>query len=187
MSADIDAGFSLADEMGQFGNALESGMLPEMDVAQLMVKKANAKVSGNGKPQLVVTYEVLDEGAYKGRSVTETMTWSPSSEDAARIFALDLAKLGATQSWIKQFKPSMQQVGDHITGTVVKAHLSQDVDWDRNRVKVRSTVKLGPAAQSGAAPQQSTTGGGQGVPAQNAVTPQTAAETLTADDLTDWP
>lgn len=149
MTGAVDEGFSLADEMDAFGNELDTSMLPAGPY-ELIVHAVKPKLSGGGKPQLVVTYHVVG-GQYEGRSVTDWLTWSSESADAARIFTQTLTKLGASQKWIKETRASMEVIAIRITGTRVKATLSQDQVRDRNKVSLGATVALGPNAQSDAA------------------------------------
>lgn len=161
--------FSLADEYDAFGDDLVPALLPDGDY-ELVVVKAPAETAGTGKPCLKVSFRVLTGPMYpatpgkppkstKDKSVTEQLTWSPSKEIAAQIFAQNLDKLGASQAWIKKVRPSMADIGMVTVGTVVKAKITQDEAWNRNRVSIRSTVKLGPAAQ---AAKLLLTGGGDG-------------------------
>lgn len=180
--------FNLAEEMAAFG---EDGLIPPLlpvGAYQLMVVSASPGLTSTGKQKIDVTYRVLTGPMYppkkpgavqkptKGAQVQDMMTWSPGSAIAARIFAETLTKLGASQDWIQENSPSMEQICLKINGTVVDATIAIDDAFNRNRVSVRKQVKLGTNGSSGPA-----------VPAEMAsvgaaVTAEPAAEKLGGDD-----
>lgn len=138
-----DEGFSLADEMAAFGDELMGKAYPEGEY-DMLVKKATAAKTGGGKHCIKVVMEFTG-GKYKGKTVPDQLNWSPESDIAARIFATAVAKMGATQEWIKANKPSMAATAAKIQGSKVHVKLTQD-DWNgspRNRVAYLATIALG--------------------------------------------
>lgn len=138
-----DDGFSLAEEMAAFGDELMGKAYPAAEY-DMLVRKATAAKTGGGKHCIKVILEFIG-GPLKGKTVPDQLNWSPESDIAARIFAQGVAKMGATQEWIKQNKPSMAQMAGRIQGAKVHVKLTED-DWNgmpRNRVAYMSTISLG--------------------------------------------
>jgi Protein of unknown function (DUF669) len=148
-----DDGFSLADEMAAFGDELLGKAYPagEYDIE---VTKATAAKTAGGKPCLKTVNTIL-AGPLKGKTVPDQLNWSAESDIAARIFAQTMAKMGATQDWIKQTRPKMPQLAQKITGAKLHVVFTVD-DWNgspRNKIQYRSTIAL--PGGNGAAPSTS--------------------------------
>jgi hypothetical protein len=196
--------FNLAEEMAAFGDDLIPPLLPA-GAYQLIVYSASPGTTSTGKQKIDVTYQVITGPNYppkkpgaapkstKGARVQDMQTWSPGSPIAARIFAETLQKLGASQDWIQENKPSLEQICIRIIGTIVDATIAVDEAFNRNRVNVRKQVKAGNgggAALNGGSAATAAGSGGElaavGIPA----TAEPAAEKLGDDDLgggDEWP
>jgi hypothetical protein len=142
MASDYDEGFSFADAYDEFGDDLLGKIFPN-GTYQMKVKTAQAAMTGTGKHCFKVVLEFVG-GKFKGKTVPDQLTWTPSSDVAARIFAQSMGVLGAPQDWIKTNKPSPEQIAARITGTVVETILAED-EWNgapRNKVRYSKTIAL---------------------------------------------
>lgn len=109
----------------------------------MIVKKVTPGTSPKGKQMFTVTLAFQDGvHAAKGRTVTDRLYWSPESETAARIFAENLAKMGATQSWIMKDRPTPEQIAEQMTGAVIECKLTAGEfnGQPQTRVSYRKTV-----------------------------------------------
>jgi hypothetical protein len=143
MSDMEDEGFSLAQEMAAFGDDLLGKAYPAAEYDMDVVKAVASKTAG-GKHAIKLTLKFIG-GKFVGKTVFEQLNWSPESDIAAKIFAQALAKMGATQEWIKSTKPSMAQVAAKIEGAKVRVKLTEDSfnGIPRNKVSFMSTIALG--------------------------------------------
>jgi hypothetical protein len=147
--SDDDDGFSLKEEMAAFGDELLGKAYPTGEYDMVVAKSAAAK-TGGGKHCIKVVLKFVG-GKYKDKTVPDQLNWSPESDIAARIFAQGIAKMGATQEWIKANSPSMAQVAAKLQGAKVHVKLTED-DWNgmpRNRVAYMSTISLGAGGNGG--------------------------------------
>lgn len=180
---DEDEGFSLAQEMAAFGDELLGKAYPTGEY-DMLVKKATAGKSQGGKPQVKVVLQFLS-GPYAPKTVPDQLTWSAESDVAARIFAQAMEKLGATQKWIQQAKPTMTVVAARIQGAKVKVKLTED-DWNgtpRNKVAYISTIALGGPGAAG----NGATAAGPAVDAEDLDEPAVSVPaSADAEDL-EWP
>ena len=143
-----DDGFSLADEMEAFGDELMGKAYPAGEYDMEVTKSTAAKTQG-GKPCIKVVLTILG-GPLKGKTVPDQLNWSPESDIAARIFAQTMAKLGATQQWIKTNRPTMSALAQKIQGAKFHGMLTVD-EWNgspRNKVQYRSTISPGTGGSS---------------------------------------
>lgn len=196
--------WSLADDYAAFGDDLVPPMLPEGDYELLVLRGSPGKTSTN-KPSLTWTFRITAGPMYPtevgkppkttvGREVSEMMTWSPGNATAARIFAEQLGKLGASQKWIMDTHATFEQIALRCIGTKIKAKIKVDEEWNRNRVSLGRTVSFGPAAQGGAAGAATAAAGGTPATAAAQVPVSASvgaadAEALGGDDDlgSDWP
>lgn len=142
MSYDTDE-FSFADEYAAAGDELLGKAYPA-GTYTMLVSKMEPKVTGANKRAFVVTLE-FTEGKFKGKKISEQMTWSPESDAAMRIFAQGLTVMGADQTWIKTARPTPRQICDRCTGSVIEVALSED-EWGgaaRNRVRFNRNISGG--------------------------------------------
>jgi hypothetical protein len=159
------ATFSYATEFAAFGDSLTGKVYPNGEY-EMRVKTAKAGQTKGGKECFRITL-AFTSGPNKGKEIFEQMTWSPENETAVKIFVQGLTNLGISPSWVKETKPTPEQIAARIEGAVVLVKLSEDEyqGEKRNRVKFSKFISR-PAGSNGSA------------------SAQPAAE-LTADDLTD--
>ncbi len=89
---DPQTGYNFGEMHKKHGQ--NSELLPE-GVYDVEVEKATHKSSSDGsKPQLVVTFRIVDHPKASGRKVTNTFTFSTAKEQAIEIFFRHMAGLG---------------------------------------------------------------------------------------------
>jgi len=144
------AQFSYADEFAAFGEDLMGRVYPQGDYV-MKVKTAKAAQTNGGKECFRLNV-AFTSGPFKGKEIFEQMTWSPESEGAVKIFVQGLTNLGITQGWIKEAKPSPDQIAARMVGTMVEVSLSED-EYPKgtpvNRVKFKRFISR-PGAGQGA-------------------------------------
>jgi len=176
--------FDFGAEFEAFGEDLK-GVAYEGE-HDLVVRKAEAGVSPKGKQKFVLTLEFAG-GPHHGKTIVDSLYWSPENETAARIFAQNLKVLGAPQDWIIATRPTPEQIAAQITGTKFAAKLKADEfnGQPQTRVSYRKTLSAtavagAPAASASAAAAVSLDD--EVAPAAPAAAPAAAAPAPSSDN-----
>lgn len=203
--------FSYGEEMSAFGNALEGSLLPKGDY-ELTVLTAPPGLTSKQNHCFKLTYRI-DKGPMlppdptakpplparptTGMTVTGSgtwLTWSPSSEIAARIFYENMGKLGAPGRWIKSTNPTEEQIAERIVGARIAAGIEPNPEFGNNKVSIRKQIATGPKGlplnwQPGAADGAPATNGNgtPAVPADMIPAGAPAATPLPPVGDDDWP
>lgn len=144
-----DDGFDLGAEFAAFGEDLLGKVFPNGPYT-LKIKKATCGKSGTGKFNIKLVHTIVG-GPFDGKTVTDTLTWSPESDQAAQIFARTVQKMGAPVAWIKGEEPGQvgrptgRQIEERLTGTVIEATMKEDT-WNgekRNKIAYGKTLQTG--------------------------------------------
>lgn len=133
-----------------FGASGGGDFLDEAGTYDFVISKAEAKTSGNGKPQIKLNMKVVG-GPQDGKTLVHTLTYSPESEVALSIFARSLAAWGANQDFARQVAaqlPEGAQIATFVTeaaklavGRTVVATTAPDKDNQREEYRDRQKVQ----------------------------------------------
>lgn len=170
MSSDY---FSLADDYEALGEELSPELL-EDSTYTVQVVRSEAATTSAGKPCIRLGLKVL-EGPRAGYIQNDQLTWSPESPVAARIFSQSLGILGAPAKWVKEARPSMEEIAARIMDSVVVIATKIKPVNGEDRVNVNYRRAVSTAAGGPAGPAAPVLGAPPAAPVLGAVPPQAQA------------
>jgi len=145
-------GFNLADDYDALGEELLPKVI-DPGTYTVEITKATAAQTGTGKQAIKLVLKVI-EGPEVGTTIPDQMTWSPESPVAARIFSQSLAICGAEPGWIKNSRPSMEEIAARMVGSVVsiRTTIRQFNGQDQANVNYSRTISTMAQAPAEAPP-----------------------------------